>query len=493
MVFLQVYEKILDWVKEQDFYDDMQKDFETLYRHLLEKNLEMRTYYEMLCEFILFYYDAYDLPLIENIPDSLIEILETFDWNEIEILRDSQRLVLNFCEKKALGKKDTFGKDLFEFTFIDTDNDEKITIISSTALDKLGSSQSMRVVPHPEYLHSYFVTSVIINGDIMRHLESIIDEYYCGKSELDEKVFSEDLFAKSDDITFRVNYEQDLVLLELFDLCHSYFIQCNLTLAEYLEQFYTIMEQKERFIALTEEFLKLYDKILDCIKEAEISVPYQLLFEKELIYATLAYIKGDFDTMRKEYESMNASLCDLRDHKDDILREENFIFNTLGLLEEKNIDISESEKKAFVHLQKTDFEAFKKDFIDFIRSKLNEDKELQILYSLLTITLQNQVVEDVSFEDVSFYRVNARDNMLQTHSLFIACEVLLHENKVQQAYRLLQEEKPDTVAHFHAMFTFGKIYNMCENSRYKKYFQMAKKTHKQLYATTLASFLDSQA
>ncbi len=172
MVYLDVYDRIFEYLEDISIVDNVFEHSEKILGSLLDKIHENELHNDVIIECALYTYLHKNKFLIEFLSENLYSKLSKDEKKEFDLIKESKRFNLKFDKKEKTDKLDTKGLELYYFYFTDLDDSEQKTILSSTPLDELKFDFNARLVKHPREPDKYFIIGGIFNVKIFEMLSS---------------------------------------------------------------------------------------------------------------------------------------------------------------------------------------------------------------------------------------------------------------------------------------------------------------------------------
>lgn len=138
MVFLDVYDAILDYLEEKDLLIEVRDFVNEVLEHQLKNISNANMKVDIFLEYALFNYESdfncetQNVLLIDYLQKILYPDLEEFEKKQFDLLKSSERHSLKFIKKEETNDFDTFDKPFFHFYYQDLYFDEEKIIRSSS-------------------------------------------------------------------------------------------------------------------------------------------------------------------------------------------------------------------------------------------------------------------------------------------------------------------------------------------------------------------------
>ncbi|MFH1432893.1 MAG: hypothetical protein ABIG84_06785 [archaeon] len=536
MVFLDVYDKIWNFLEEEGILNDIISEFE---EYIGKKNLAQfrkhegsEKYADVILEYGLFNYTHKKKLLIDYVSECHRNSLDESEKRQLFALSESQRETFTFLKKITRNEKDTNGKMLSDFYFKDTSTGKINIVTSSAELDKLTPELNMRLIRSPFHeIDRYNIIGLIHSPEQAECLASAAKMKTIIKNIDHSRERKDILFRLSTQLSFEEIdsfedkssrfKEQDRIIMRLNKQFHERF---KMNLDDFMNNAYELSNEKSKF----REMYRYYESISGQLHQTVYNTSYIMgmkFFSYNATFkAFFGFIMEDPELLEKgiialkeeakeEFELEQQRLLSLTreriiNHQRNQIKK---IIDDLGASKEKSAKHKKERYKSILRkinkLKADDIDMFLNEFIEFLsREKMllvgiedgdHIDMRLDFMMMLKSKSDEIPYLEDAEkelkkarFEDDGFYNYYSglSDEMYDLIKILYAAH-LFSEKEYRRAYDLIKGLNIETNQSFSEMFFVGKVFSLFENKAYKTYFHHAKKIDKQRYKTNLEKFL----
>ena len=519
MVYLDVYNTIFEYLEDIGVVDDVFEYSKEVMGPLFDRIKGNEVLNDMVAEFALFNYWQDGKILIDFLYEKLYPNLNKNEKKEFDLIRESERVNLNFNKKEKQGRLDTKGKELYDFYFHDEDKNETKIVVSSTALEEINKSLNARLIKHPEHEGKYLIVGRIFDKKTSEAVSSLSSIKFVQERYKEIASYTEGILAFSKERTLaeikhykneKSNFlEQDKKIMKINKV---FFKKFDMGFDDFLGNFLKLSNDAGKFIDMAEYYVSIADELNEAVLDTNYSFSLNLLFETSLVKGFGAFVKKDREILgqslseliergKKEFEnSLNNNIA---------LSRENVIKNSKKFLNDKLKPMKLKGYGAFIKkldsYSPENVKEFLSDIVEYL-DKLPEDTdEMDISFFLaMTMDLLEQA-DDLPYLDETlakqnsikyipekFYEYIDVDDEVYNMHLFLAVASHISCNEAKKAYNLAKEDKPMKTESFSMMFLLGKILSFFNDIEYKRYFHEAKKIDKARYRAELEIFLNDK-
>ncbi|HIH30023.1 TPA: hypothetical protein HA243_01370 [Candidatus Micrarchaeota archaeon] len=523
MVYLEVYDSTFRYLEKIGIVDDVTNSsllvLEPVMEHFTHgQNKERRekTFNEFIIENALFNYLHEGRLLIDFLSGAFYSSLGDGEKKEFMLIKNSTRRSLKFIRSEKTGEKDLKGLDLREFHFVDADSNEAFTVISSSELGFKNGNVNARLIENPNHPGKYSFIGLIASDDLFSgisefsKLSQMLADLESAKEESKQLLQYSREHGLQEIAEYKSKGKFQVQDRKIMEINRRFIERHGMGFDEFLEDFFGLANDREKFIAMAEDYLAGCDGFMQAVYDTSYIFGIDLLDEKELISAYLSLVKRDLPGFEKSFLALQEA--EKKEHRE--LKGLDMAFTRENIMERQR----EFMKENFAPADQKGYEEYSRktrgmaadEIVSFLRETAAcleksrgkvEDAEidLTLIRALMREPNSLQFAADIRVKETDggpdadeFYDYTEASDSVREKYVFLAAAYHACKGDIGKAATLIQKNRLPTSECFEEMFIIGKILSFSENSSYKKYFSRAKHIDRERYRVELAKFLEEK-
>lgn len=518
MVYLNVYNRIFEYLEKIGVVDDVFDYCEDVLEPILQKVDTKGFHNEFVLEFALFNYLHENKVLIEFLRDNLYKTLDEDEKKEFNLVLNSERRSLKFEKKLSTNQREPNGKELYDFYYTDIGSKETKIVRSSSPLENKAPVVNARLIGSPFFGGRYSITGGIFDAKTFKAIRSLFTirlsmERFEEAKDTAKRLLSFSREHSLEEIKRYANKESGFIRQDrkIMKINRLFFEKFGCGFDNFLKDFYALSNKQDSFIPMAEYYLAIEDGLYDTIMDTNYVFEPPLLLEGNAINGFVAFLKNDAQQMEESIRELQ------KEGKSEF---EDRLANELAFTREKAMEHQKKFLQKYVapfHLEGVDslmarleayspdrIREFLEDIVEYLgkyRQELGSDASISLilLEGLLDNADKMPYLKEIRekqrhyrYDPERFYDCIDTDDSVYSLHVFLMAAYLFQKNEFRKAYLLVKENTPEKTDSFAYMFLLGRIFSLFDDEAYKPYFNKAKKIDGTRYKVELQKFLDEK-